>query len=197
MKTLRYVKAKHINESTKTFTKADFQKAAIYANGKLSESDTDRAIEHYNSGRPLSTLWRVSDKLIAGMNEWCEQNSFNSNDWTMFGDVSKVFFADGMDEETPLTEETVAEPNDIVRKECYNIAYNLVFSKQMDSMGREALIKVTRSFDDGFNGIDIAPASNSSEETVFSEANKLGRIASQLGNSKMFMDYIETEYGFV
>lgn len=197
MKTLRYVRAKHINESTKPFTKADFQKAAIYANGKLSEGDTDRAIEHYNSGRPLSTLWRISDKLIAGMNEWCEQNGFNSNDWTMFGDVSKVFFADGMDEEAPLTEETVAEPDDIVRKECYNIAYNLVFSKQMDNMGREALIKVTRSFDDGFNGIDFAPASDSPEESVFSEANKLGRIASQLGSGKMFMDYIETEYGLV
>lgn len=202
MKTLRYVDKKHINENSRPFTEEDFRKAAIYANGKLSEYDTDRAIEHYNSGRPLRTFWRVSDKLTAGMNEWCEQNGFNSNDWTMFGDVNKVFFADGEDEDAPragrkLTEEISNAIDDDLRKECYNVAYNMVLSAQMEGMGREALIGVTRCFDDGFNGISFGPVTNTPNEAVFKEANRLGSVAKQLGNVRKFMDYIETEYGLV
>lgn len=189
------------NEGSEQFTKADFKAAALYANSQLTQSETDYALDRWNEGIPVHRIQHVSDKLSSLMDEWCEEHGFDVNDWTMFGDVNDVFFADSIDEEKEAKEdeplEESADNSESLRKDCYNIAYNMCLSKEAERMDKQSLAKVSMSFNEGFNGVQLESIVDIPSKPVFGKANKMGQVARQLGDVGKFMHYLELEYDLV
>lgn len=74
-----------------------FNEAAEYANKQLKKWEVEQALEaieqHY--GLPENVEWKLSQ----AMDEWCEDNDLQADEWREWGDEEDVFFA--WDEEQP------------------------------------------------------------------------------------------------
>lgn len=199
MKTLRFVSnTKHINEdlSSQRFTKACFKKAAAYALSSLTDTETDYALDRFNSGYAIRTLHEIAGKISDAMSEWCEESGFDPDAWRNYGDVDDVFFSDSddNDDEPEILDEPDTQDADIsdnVRKECYNIAYNLVLSK-MPTKNPETMTRLPYAFYSGYMAMNYGVSGDDAE--VYKEANKLGAAARNLGSVQNFMHWLEAEY---
>lgn len=182
--------------SDQKFTKACFKKAAAYALSCLTDTETDYALERFNSGYAIHTLHEIAEKISDAMSEWCEEGGFDPDAWRNFGNVDDVFFSDGNDDDddyemsdAPGTQD--ADVSDNVRKECYNIAYNLVLSK-MPAKNSETMTRLPYAFYSGYMAMNYDISGEDAE--VYKEANRLGAMARKLSNVQNFMHWLEIEY---
>lgn len=72
-------------------TQEQFNEAAKYANEQLANWETEQALEAIEQryGLPDNTQW----KLAQAMDEWCEGNDIDVEDWRDWGDEEDVFFS--------------------------------------------------------------------------------------------------------